>query len=261
MNGTVPLCFYYCMPHPNSGESWDLSILANCNHLATPGLVQAGMNIAADVAIFVLPLPIVFRLQMTTAKKLSIAGVFMTALLYVCTPFIIPSFTHSFLPRPSVCPCQSRLQANANLVQCSDSERVDGVLPSAHHPRLRCLVGRCADVYLHVCLESPLSLSTTPDMRILTPLPVKRRFTRPSLLLACRHLPRSGTASSRTQFSTGACSHSGLWSREGRRTTARAAMSWSQSLHLISSGEVTASSTLHLLLRLHSTMGRGSARW
>lgn len=77
---TVPLCFYYCMPHPNTEQSWDLSILSNCGHLATPGLVQAGMNIAADIAIFVLPLPIVFGLQITTAKKISIACVFMTAL-------------------------------------------------------------------------------------------------------------------------------------------------------------------------------------
>ncbi|KXX76909.1 hypothetical protein MMYC01_207511 [Madurella mycetomatis] len=57
---------------------WDLSILANCNHLANPGLVQAGMNIAVDIAIFVLPLPIVFKLQIPLGKKLSIAGIFTT---------------------------------------------------------------------------------------------------------------------------------------------------------------------------------------
>lgn len=78
---TVPLCFYYCAPHPNTDQSWDLVTLANCNHLATPGLVQAGMNIGADLAIFVLPLPIVFQLQMSMAKKISIAGIFMTAFL------------------------------------------------------------------------------------------------------------------------------------------------------------------------------------
>ncbi|GAB1315263.1 Rhodopsin domain-containing protein [Madurella fahalii] len=75
---TVPLCFYYCMPHPNTGQAWDLTILANCNHLANPGLVQAGMNIAVDIAIFVLPLPIVFKLQIPLGKKLSIAGIFTT---------------------------------------------------------------------------------------------------------------------------------------------------------------------------------------
>ncbi|ROT37822.1 hypothetical protein SODALDRAFT_324317 [Sodiomyces alkalinus F11] len=73
---TVPLCFYYCMPH--NGEAWDLSILPKCSHLATPGLVQAGVNIAADIAIFVLPLPIVLKLQLPTSKKIGIAAIFAT---------------------------------------------------------------------------------------------------------------------------------------------------------------------------------------
>lgn len=70
------------MPHPNTDQEWDLKILGNCNHLATPGLVQAGMNIAADIAIFVLPLPIVFRLQMPLGKKIGVAAIFATGLLY-----------------------------------------------------------------------------------------------------------------------------------------------------------------------------------
>ncbi|KAK4197157.1 hypothetical protein QBC40DRAFT_286089 [Triangularia verruculosa] len=77
---TVPLCFYYCMPHPNTGEQWDLTILAKCNALATPGLVQAGMNVAVDIAVFCLPLPVVFKLQMPLGKKLSVAGIFATGL-------------------------------------------------------------------------------------------------------------------------------------------------------------------------------------
>lgn len=78
---TVPMCFYYCMPHPNTGQQWDLTILANCNHLATPGLVQAAMNIAVDIAVFCLPLPIVFSLQMPLSRKLSVAGIFATGFL------------------------------------------------------------------------------------------------------------------------------------------------------------------------------------
>ncbi|KAL2751869.1 hypothetical protein ACRALDRAFT_1083809 [Sodiomyces alcalophilus JCM 7366] len=73
---TVPLCFNYCMPH--NGAPWELSILENCNHLATPGLVQAAVNIAADIAIFVLPLPIVLNLHLPMGKKIGIAAIFAT---------------------------------------------------------------------------------------------------------------------------------------------------------------------------------------
>lgn len=48
----------------HSGRGWDLTLLSYCNHLATPGLVQAGMNIAVDVAIIILPLPVIYKLHM-----------------------------------------------------------------------------------------------------------------------------------------------------------------------------------------------------
>lgn len=76
---TAPLCFNYCMPH--NGDPWDLNVLMNCNHLATPGLVQAAINIAVDIAIFVLPLPVITKLHVPTGKKVALVGVFATGLL------------------------------------------------------------------------------------------------------------------------------------------------------------------------------------
>ncbi|KJZ76508.1 hypothetical protein HIM_04237 [Hirsutella minnesotensis 3608] len=75
---TVPLSFYYCMPRPNTGDPWDIWILLNCANMNSPGLVQAGFNIAADVAIFILPLPVVFKLRMPLAKKCYTIAVFAT---------------------------------------------------------------------------------------------------------------------------------------------------------------------------------------
>lgn len=66
---------------PHNGEEWDFAVLSNCNHLSTPGFVQAAMNIAVDLAIFILPLPIIAKLQMPMAKKIAIAGIFATGLL------------------------------------------------------------------------------------------------------------------------------------------------------------------------------------
>ncbi|OCL06346.1 hypothetical protein AOQ84DRAFT_321579 [Glonium stellatum] len=75
---TVPLVFVYCMPH--NGRAWDINVLSNCDHLETPGLVQGAINIAADVTIFILPLPIIFRLHMPTNKKIAVASMFATGL-------------------------------------------------------------------------------------------------------------------------------------------------------------------------------------
>jgi len=75
----VALGIVYCMPH--NGKPWDFAVLSNCNHLATPGLVQGGMNIAADLTIFLLPLPIIFKLQIPTGKKIALSGVFATGIL------------------------------------------------------------------------------------------------------------------------------------------------------------------------------------
>jgi hypothetical protein len=66
---------------PHNGKPWDFSVLSNCNHLATPGLVQAAVNIAADMVIIILPLPIIFKLKIPTGKKIALTGVFATGLV------------------------------------------------------------------------------------------------------------------------------------------------------------------------------------
>jgi len=66
------------MPH---GAPWDLAVLGTCDHLATPGLVQGGINIAADLTIFILPLPIILKLQIPTSKKIGLSAIFATGLL------------------------------------------------------------------------------------------------------------------------------------------------------------------------------------
>ncbi|RYP10557.1 hypothetical protein DL765_008061 [Monosporascus sp. GIB2] len=64
------LFLYYRAFHP---ERW--------LRIATPGLVQAGMNMAADVTIFLLPLPIIAKLHIPMGKKIALAGVFATGVL------------------------------------------------------------------------------------------------------------------------------------------------------------------------------------
>ncbi|KAF2488554.1 hypothetical protein BU16DRAFT_473457 [Lophium mytilinum] len=75
---TVPMAFYWCMPH---NAPWNMAVLGTCNMMATPGLVQGSINIAADITIFLLPLPVIMRLQIPTSKKIALSAIFATGLL------------------------------------------------------------------------------------------------------------------------------------------------------------------------------------
>ena len=79
----------FCAAH--IGESWDplagSRISSRCPKNVYWGIVQGGCAILIDVFIFVLPIPVILRLQLDTKRKMQILAVFMTALLYVfsCT--------------------------------------------------------------------------------------------------------------------------------------------------------------------------------
>lgn len=76
---TVPQTFIYCMPH--NGGAWDLNVLQKCNHLKIPGLVHGAMNVALDIVMVILPVPIVAKLQVPLSKKIALSAIFATGLL------------------------------------------------------------------------------------------------------------------------------------------------------------------------------------
>ena len=75
----VPQNFVFCMPKP--GHPWDLTVLANCNHLKIPGLVHGAINCVSDIVLFVLPLPVIAKLHVSAPKKFAISAIFGSALL------------------------------------------------------------------------------------------------------------------------------------------------------------------------------------
>ncbi|PVI01876.1 hypothetical protein DM02DRAFT_470802, partial [Periconia macrospinosa] len=81
---TIPQSFLYCMPH--NGKPWDAIVLENCNHLKIPGLVHGAMNVAADLIMVLLPVPIIAKLHISLSKKIALSAVFATGLLaLVCS--------------------------------------------------------------------------------------------------------------------------------------------------------------------------------
>lgn len=69
---------------PRIGQSWDsfaMESLGASNALLVWAVTQGMASTFIDLYIFILPLPIIFGLHLSTAKKLRIAGIFFVGLL------------------------------------------------------------------------------------------------------------------------------------------------------------------------------------
>lgn len=78
----IPLAAVYAAPR--AGHSWDsllLSLKTNSHPFALAGTVQSAVGTVMDFYIFLLPLPILSRLQMPLEQRLQLVGAFSTALL------------------------------------------------------------------------------------------------------------------------------------------------------------------------------------
>lgn len=65
----------FCLCQPVQ-YNWDKSINGKCVGENTAYLIAGIVNLLIDTFIVILPMPQVFRLQMTLVKRVSIAGMF-----------------------------------------------------------------------------------------------------------------------------------------------------------------------------------------
>lgn len=80
----VPLESYFSAPHV--GQSWDeLLINGSPARLNYWGIVQGSGAVLVDLYIFILPMPIVAKLHLSTKKRLQLICVFFTAFMQVST--------------------------------------------------------------------------------------------------------------------------------------------------------------------------------
>lgn len=70
---------YFCAPH--AGKGWDAMILYSCSRSGFYYIISGGANLALDIFMLVLPLPVILRLQLPMNKKVGILAIFMTGLL------------------------------------------------------------------------------------------------------------------------------------------------------------------------------------
>ena len=76
----VPLLAYFCTPA--IGKPWSsLEVFSKCRRLEPFAIVSGSCNIFLDIYILLLPMPMIWRLQMPLQKKIGILAVFTTGAL------------------------------------------------------------------------------------------------------------------------------------------------------------------------------------
>ena len=72
---------YLCLPH--HGENWILALLTSRCHrqIILVAYIQGPLNILGDVFLLLLPLPVVWKLQVSSQKKFGIIAIFLTGFL------------------------------------------------------------------------------------------------------------------------------------------------------------------------------------
>ncbi|KIW07006.1 uncharacterized protein PV09_01901 [Verruconis gallopava] len=79
LGGTISTGLY-CRPLNYVWEGWDGLHPAKCVNINAQTFAMAGVNMALDIAIFILPIPPIMRLHMTMRKRIAVSGVFATGL-------------------------------------------------------------------------------------------------------------------------------------------------------------------------------------
>lgn len=81
---TVTASMFLGLCVPRKGESWALALLSSrCRATIVIAYIQGIFNIVSDFYVLVLPLPVLWKLQLPLRKKVGVSAVFITGLLLV----------------------------------------------------------------------------------------------------------------------------------------------------------------------------------
>ncbi|KAJ4385379.1 hypothetical protein N0V93_009806 [Gnomoniopsis smithogilvyi] len=109
---SIPIAAYYGAPH--SGETWEeLFVNLRPAKEAYWGFAQGVCAIVLDIYIFILPLPVLWRLHMDRAKRLQLLGVFGTALIAVAASCVALNFRINLLPTGKTTPADDTTWSQA----------------------------------------------------------------------------------------------------------------------------------------------------
>jgi len=72
-----------CMPISYSWNSWDGEHVGTCNNIHLQGWLSAGFNMALDIVVILLPMPNLYKLNMSWKRKAMVMLMFSLGALYV----------------------------------------------------------------------------------------------------------------------------------------------------------------------------------
>lgn len=75
----VPVYAVYSLPYGN--EKWDLTLAAKVGKADKMAITTGAINVATDIFMIVLPLPIIMKLNLSLRKRLGLAAVFLTGII------------------------------------------------------------------------------------------------------------------------------------------------------------------------------------
>ena len=66
---------------PEVGHHWDLITVVKCSRSSVYGFALGVENLALDIFLVLLPIPIILPLQLSVKKKIGVLAIFMVGLL------------------------------------------------------------------------------------------------------------------------------------------------------------------------------------
>lgn len=56
---------------------WDITIKATCINFSVPAIILASFNVITDFLTLALPMPLIWKLRMSSGRKLQMTGIFL----------------------------------------------------------------------------------------------------------------------------------------------------------------------------------------
>lgn len=64
-----------------NGQRWDLTLPMYCRESEIPAIINGSLNLAADICLLILPLPVTLSLSLPTKRRWALSAVFLTGFL------------------------------------------------------------------------------------------------------------------------------------------------------------------------------------
>ena len=126
--------FVGCVP---VAKFWNKDLPGNCLSFEAVWFFNASMNIATDIALLVLPMPLLSKLQLPRTQKIALMGVFAMGLLVVVTSILRLSSLREVAKSPDTsCMPSSPLRSTAQIL----THRTDSNVAAAYWTAAECNV-------------------------------------------------------------------------------------------------------------------------